>query len=228
MGFQDFLAGPGLVISLLVFVLGMGFRVIWYIRGLDWKLDRVAYRPCMKQGLKGAVQSILRWMLPFGTHAWRSAPFFTVFTFLFHLGVVFVPLFLAGHSILLRSAVGFGLPTIPQGLADFLTVTAIAALLFLVLRRLSLPEVRILTTRADWLVLALAGTPLVTGCLAAAHFSGYGFWLTLHMVSGEIMLIAAPFTKLSHIVLYFMSRGQLGMDFSIKRGGEYRGPAFPW
>ena len=41
-------------------------------------------------------------------------------------------------------------------------------------------------------------------------------------------LILAPFTKLSHIVLYFMSRGQLGMDFAIKRGGATRGPVFPW
>lgn len=228
MGFREFLAGPGLVFSLTVFALGMAWRAVWYVRGLDWRLERVAYRPYMKQGLKGAVQSALRWMLPFGTHAWRSAPFFTVFAFLFHIGVIFVPLFLAGHSVLLRSAIGFGLPAIPQGLADALTALAVIGLLFLVLRRLSLPEVRLLTTRADWAVLVLAGTPLVTGFLAAMHAPGYSFWLTLHMVSGVVMLIAAPFTKLSHIVLFFMSRGQLGMDFAIKRGGEYRGPAFPW
>lgn len=228
MGFREFLAGPGLVFSLAVFALGMAWRAVWYVRGLDWRLERVGYRPHLKLGLKGAVQSALRWLLPFGTRAWRSAPFFTIFAFLFHVGAIFVPLFLAGHSVLLRSAVGFGLPAMPQGLADTLTVLAVISLLFLILRRLSLPEVRLLTARADWAVLALAGTPLVTGLLAAMHFPGYAFWLTLHMLSGEIMLIAAPFTKLSHIVLFFMSRGQLGMDFAIKRGGEYRGPAFPW
>lgn len=225
---QDFLAGTGLIISLLVFILGLAWRIVWYIRGLDWKLDRVAYRPHFKLGIKGGVQSALRWMLPFGTYGWRSKPFFTLFTFLFHIGVVLVPLFLTGHSVMLKKALGFGLPSMPQGLADFLTVLAVLGLVFLVLRRLTLPEVRILTSREDWLVLTLAGLPLVSGCFAAAHLGGYDFWLTLHMLSGEIMLIAAPFTKLSHIVLYFMSRGQLGMDFAIKRGGEYRGPAFPW
>lgn len=225
---QSFLAGPGLVISLLVFAAGMAWRIVWYIRGLDWRLDRVAYRPHMKQGLKGAVQSALAWLVPFGTRSMRQQPFFTFFTFLFHLGVVFVPLFLAGHSVLLKSAFGIGLPTIHQGLANLLTILAIFSLVFLIVRRLALPEVRLLTVKEDWSVIILAGTPLVTGCFAALHFSGYDFWLTLHMLSGEIMLIAAPFTKLSHIVLYFMSRGQLGMDFSIKRGGEYRGPAFPW
>ena len=33
------------------------------------------------------------------------------------------------------------------------------------------------------------------------------------------MLVAIPFTKLSHFVLFFMSRMQIGMDFGIKRGG---------
>ena len=225
---QAFLIGPGLVISLLVFILGMTWRVVWYIRGLDWKLERVAYRPHFKRGIQGALHSALRWMLPYGTYGWRSKPFFTLFTFLFHIGVALIPLFLAGHAIILNSTLGISVPTLPQGLADFMVVLAVIALVFLILRRLTLPEVRILTTREDWLILILAGLPLVTGCFAANHVGGYSFWLTLHMFSGEIMLIAAPFTKLSHIVLFFMSRGQLGMDFAIKRGGEYRGPAFPW
>lgn len=225
---QSFLAGPGLVISLLVFALGMAWRIVWYIRGLDWRLERVAYRPQFKRGIKGAASSVLRWLLPFGTFGWRSKPFFTLFTFLFHIGVVLVPLFLAGHAVIIRSTFGVRWPSMPQALADVLVLLAVIGLVFLILRRLTLPEVRILTSREDWIVLALAGVPLVTGFFAAAHLGGYDFWLTLHMLSGQIMLIAAPFTKLSHIVLYFMSRGQIGMDFAIKRGGEFRGPAFPW
>lgn len=225
---HNFLTGPGLVISLLIFSGGMAWHVYSYLKGLDWRLDRVAYRSHMKRGLKGAAHSALIWLLPLGTRAWRKSPFFTLLTFFFHLGVVIVPLFLAGHSVLLRSAFGFALPGMPQKLADFLAAAAVLALAGLVIRRLTLPEVRILTTRRDWGVLALAGIPLVTGFFAALHLPGYGFWLTTHMLSGEILLIVAPFTKLSHIVLYFMSRGQLGMDFSIKRGGEFRGPAFPW
>ena len=225
---QEFLAGTGLVISLTIFLFGMAWRIVWYIRGLDWRLDRVAYKPFMKQGLKGAVQSALAWLVPYGTRSMRNAPFFTLLTFLFHIGVVFVPLFLAGHSVILKSTIGVHLPTLPQGLADFLTILAIFAMILLVIRRLTLAEVRLMTTKEDWFAMTLAGVPLVTGCFAALHLPGYNSWLTLHMLSGEIMLIAAPFTKLSHIVLYFMSRGQLGMDFSIKRGGEYRGVSFPW
>ena len=39
------------------------------------------------------------------------------------------------------------------------------------------------------------------------------------MLCGVIVLLTAPFTKLSHIALFFCTRIQLGMDFGIKRGG---------
>lgn len=223
-----FLSGPALILSLAVFFGGLAWRVVWYIRGLDWQLDRVAYMPHLKLGLRGALNSIGRWLLPFGTRSWREAPFFTIAFFLFHIGAVLVPLFLAGHGVLLKQALGFSLPSLPQWLADILTLGVLLGALCLFLRRLTLPEVRLLSTRSDYAVLALAVAPFITGYLACMHAPGYDFWLLLHLLSGHALLLAAPFTKLSHIVLFFMSRGQLGMDYSIKRGGEYRGPAFPW
>ncbi len=42
-----------------------------------------------------------------------------------------------------------------------------------------------------------------------------------------MMLIAIPFTKLSHLVLFFCSRVQLGMDYGIKRGGM-KGKGLVW
>jgi len=40
----EFLTGPMFYISIAVFVIGLLFQAIRYIKGLDWKLDRVAYR----------------------------------------------------------------------------------------------------------------------------------------------------------------------------------------
>ena len=222
------LTGPVLVLSLLVFCAGMAWRVYWYIKGLDWKLDRVAYRPHLKQGLKGAAQSVYRWLMPYGTNAWRRSPFFATAFFVFHLGAVFVPLLLAGHMVIMQRVFGFSLPSLPQIVADLLTLGTLGAGAFIIARRLALPEVRILTTVNDYFILALTLAPFVTGFLAATGVPGYDFWLLLHILCGEAFLILAPFTKLSHIVLFFMSRGQLGMDYSIKRGGDYRGTSFPW
>ena len=42
--------------------------------------------------------------------------------------------------------------------------------------------------------------------------------VTEHEPVGQIAF-RAPFTKLSHIALFFCTRIQIGMDFGIKRGG---------
>ena len=65
----------------------------------------------------------------------------------------------------------------------------------------------------------VAVAPFITGFLADQQFYNYRFWLILHILSGHLMLMAIPFTKLSHFLLFFLSRAQLGMDFGIKRGG---------
>ena len=52
-------------------------------------------------------------------------------------------------------------------------------------------------------------------------------WVMAHIICGEIMLIAIPFTKLSHVILFFLSRAQIGMDYGIKRGGM-KGKGLAW
>lgn len=223
-----FLTGPMLWIAAVLFVGGLTWRVIRYIRGLDWRLERVAYGPGRDIGIKGALYSVLQWLVPFGTHSWRKQPFFTVAFFLFHLGLVIVPLFLTGHMVIMRARFGFSLPSFPLWLSDGLTVGAIIGGIMMALRRVTLPEVRFLSGKADWLLLGLSLFVLVSGFLARMQAPGYEAWLLWHIFGGELILILAPFTKLSHMVLFFMSRGQLGMDYAIKRGGRTRGPAFPW
>jgi hypothetical protein len=61
--------------------------------------------------------------------------------------------------------------------------------------------------------------PFLTGFLAYHQVGDYDFWIVAHVLSGEVMLVSIPFTKLSHFLLFFLSRAQLGMDYGIKRGG---------
>jgi nitrate reductase gamma subunit len=97
----------------------------------------------------------------------------------------------------------------------------------LALRRIALPEVRILTTPYDYLILWLSAAPFITGLICRYQGGNGSFWLLAHIVCGEILLVAVPFTKLSHMLLFFMSRAQLGMDFGIKRGGM-KGKDLAW
>ena len=223
---STFLTGPGLAISLIVFFVGLLVRFVLYFKGLDWRLERVAYKPALGQGMKGGLYSAFKWLLPYGTYGWRAQPFFALCFFLLHFGAVLIPFFLIGHNEILEIRFGFSFPTMPQVLADILTVASITGLVFIVLRRIALPEVRILTTAYDYFIIALVAVPFVTGFIA--RLGGGEGWLMVHIISGEIMLILAPFTKLSHIALYFASRWQLGADYGIKRGGDSRGACFPW
>jgi nitrate reductase gamma subunit len=215
----ELVTGPLAWLSFGIFALGLLYRLVWYIRGLNWQMDRVTYTKNVAYGIKGALRSIFYWLVPFGTHSWRFYPGFTILVFVFHICLLATPVFLMGHNVLLLERWGFSLPTLPEGLADGMTVAVMIAALFIILRRIALPEVRIITKPYDFLILAIAVAPFLTGFLAFHQVGSYDFWIVVHVLSGEIMLVAIPFTKLSHFLLFFLSRAQLGMDFGIKRGG---------
>jgi len=215
----DFLTGFMFWLALTICLTGMLVRIIFYFRGLNWKLDRVAYKAFPLAGFKGAVISICKWVLPFGTHGWRKQPLMTILFFGFHTGAILLPLFLIAHNLFLKEMIGISLLTLNPMAADILTWVTVISGLLIILRRIALPEVRILTTWYDYFILFIALAPFVTGLIARYELGNYSFWLTTHIFFGEVFLIAIPFTKLSHIVLFFASRAQLGMDFGIKRGG---------
>lgn len=215
----EILTGPLLWIAFAVFFVGLGARVVLYFLGLDWRLDRVAYKPYMAFGIKGAIRSVYRWLLPFGTYSWRAKPIYTTMFFAFHFALVLVPLFLEGHAVMIKNGTGISWPAMPQVLADTLAIAGFLGGLGIVIRRFVLPEVRILTDAKDMLLLVLTMTLLGSGIVAAHSPANYEFWITLHVLCGVLVLLTAPFTKLAHIVLFFCTRIQLGMDFGIKRGG---------
>jgi nitrate reductase gamma subunit len=216
-----FLTGPLFWASLAICIIGLIVRLVLYIKGLHWQMDRVAYRAFPGLGAIGALRSIGFWLVPFGSRGWRRQPFMTLIFFGFHVGAVLVPLFLLAHNQFLAERIGIALPwTLNTGTADLLSWTVIVCALLLLIRRLALAQVRILTTPYDLLILALAVAPFATGLLARYEVGNYAFWLLAHILSGEILLIAIPFTKLSHIALFFATRAQLGMDYAIKRGGQ--------
>lgn len=219
----EILTGPVLWLTFAIFFVGVIVRIILYVRGLDWKIDRVTYNVNQSYGIHGAIRSILWWLIPFGTHQWRAKPGMTVITFVFHFGLLFTPVFLMAHNIILQERWGFSLWTISETFADYLTIAVLVCAVIMVLRRIALLEVRLITTFYDYVILLIAVAPFITGFMARYQLSDYHFWLLAHIISGEIWLITIPFTKLSHAVLFFCSRAQLGWDYGIKRHGMKAG-----
>jgi len=215
----QFITGPLLWFCFSICFIGCLVHVVLYVKNLDQALDRVSYSSHIGWGIRGALCSLFFWMIPFGTRSWRVKPLYTVIFYLFHLGVVIAPLFLSAHAVILKSCWGISIPTLPDVVADWMTVGVMAAALAMVIRRMALPEVRLLTTSREIGALFIAVAPFATGYIAYHQIGDSTFWTLAHILSGEMLLVAIPFTKLSHVVLFFCSRIQIGIDFGVKRGG---------
>jgi nitrate reductase gamma subunit len=104
--------------------------------------------------------------------------------------------------------------------ADVMTVILIASAGFLVVRRVRRAEVRILTSAWDYTLLILTTTPFITGLFAYHQWGPYETLLILHILSAQILLILIPFTKLSHMILFFFTRAFIGFEMGGRRGAR--------
>lgn len=107
--------------------------------------------------------------------------------------------------------------TFPEMVTDYMTVIFILCCLFLAGRRLVKAEVRFVTTMSDWLIIVLAATPFVTGYLAYNQYFNYQIMMILHVISGEVLLIAIPLTRLSHMFYAVFIRAHTASEFGNVR-----------
>lgn len=219
-----FLSGYGLGFSLIIFCGGLIVRGV-HIYTLSLERDR---QFCDYASWSWSLKSIVAWILPLGAKGLRERPFFALAFFIFHACLLVTPLFLSAHNILLEDAFGWRLPILPDALADAMTFMVILTALFLLLRRLTRPEVRIITQWQDYALLALTVAPFVTGLLAFHQVGDTRFMTVLHMLSGEILLIVIPFSKLGHLMLFFFTRAALGSQMGARRAQGGRLGARVW
>ncbi len=211
--FYNFATGPLAWAAFLLFLGGSVYR-IWSLIQLAKKKEAgfISY-----MSWHYSLRSIFAWLVPFGARGWKENPAITVATFLFH-GCLFVLVFFTpGHEALWDYAFGISYPALPEGVSNVLTLVVIAACCFFVNRRLTNAQVRFVTTRADWIALCIATAPFVTGFLAAQQFGDGRIMTLLHVLSGEIMLVAIPFTRLSHALFQPLTRAYMGSEFGAVR-----------
>jgi nitrate reductase gamma subunit len=194
----------------------MTVKVISVIR-LASKKDKVVFN---HWSWGWSFRSVYRWLIPFGSRSMREKPVLTIVFFVFHVCLLAVPIFLLGHNILWDERWGITWWSFSETSADYLTLLLMAAAIVLILRRIVLPEVRIVTTAYDYLLLAIAVAPFVTGYFAYHQWFDYKTVLIIHILCGEIMLIAIPFTKLSHMILFFFTRAHIGSEMGERRGAK--------
>jgi len=208
----DFVSGPLVWIAFIVFIGGM---ILQFLRMLvAARKDKVVY-PYMS--LKHGLNSLLHWIIPFAAKNMRMRYEMTIVAFAFHLSLVLLPIFLTAHVVMFSAAWGPSWPTVSEGIADGLTILVILACVFFFIRRLMMPDVRFVTFASDYVLLAIAAAPFVTGFLARMQCFDYHTMVIIHMISGCLMLMAIPFTRLSHMLFFPFTRAYMGSEFGAVR-----------
>ncbi len=163
----------------------------------------------------------MKWLFPVGQI--RQRFFFSITSLMFHVAIIVVPIFLAGHIALWKSGTGLSWPAISNGLADVLTITAVATAVLLVVQRAAARDSRALSRFNDYALPLLIAVPFVAGFLVMHPtwnpFS-YELALLVHIMSANVLLILIPLTKLSHMVLLPATQlvSELGWHFPPDAG----------
>jgi len=189
-----------------VFVAGMLLRLL-EILVLGKKPD---LSPPSGSGPKGGIETVFTRMLP-RKQVFDKEPLRIINGYVLHIGF-FIVLFLYGpHIVLLESFLGFGWPALPSGVIDAVTAITIVSLIAALVFRLNNKVLRFLTRADDYVAWAVTLLPVLTGYLAYNHLvASYTMMLALHMLSVELLLVVAPFTKLTHMFSFAMARWYQG------------------
>jgi nitrate reductase gamma subunit len=228
----DFIRGPMVWISFVIFFGGVVFQVLRFMSLLKEQpietftpgpgkfINRqTASHLAVDRGRKGRFKKgpdKKDWIVWFKLSIAGVNPFMTTVTTVFHVLLIGVPVFVLGHNILLDNAFGISMVSLPENVSDGLTGIVILCILVFLFRRIFLERVRIITSYEDFLLLSLAAAPFVTGYLAYHQvFSNYKLLISLHILSGELMLMAVPFTKLIHMIYMIIVRFNVAGEYSF-------------
>jgi len=208
MDYYELVRGPLAWVALIVFILGSVYRIAELLaRG---KKEKTLYP---LQSVKDAVRSILHGVIPFGATYMRNQPVFTIITFIFHICVVILPIFLLAHIVLWYESWKIFWWSIPDILAEIMTILVILSCLYFFVRRRVVPEVKMVTRPGDQILLLIILLPFLTGFFAYHQWGPYRPMLILHILSGEILLVSIPFSKLVHMIMFVFSRAYMGSEF---------------
>lgn len=212
--FYNLVSGPLVWVAFAVFLAGS----IWKVGSLLAETKRTDGYVFKYWSWGHALNSFAHWLLPFMSYNSRKQPVMSLVTFLFHLGIVLVPIFTLGHIVLLEESVlGWSWPTLPDAVVDTAAWIVLVGCAYFAWRRMTLPQVKFVTSGSDFAILAVVAAPFLTGVMAYHGWGDSLLMTSLHMFTGEIMLVAVPFTRLSHMLTFWYTRGYTASEFGAVR-----------
>ncbi len=230
---QEILAyaqGPIFRLCFIIMVLGFFQHIVFAV----WGIIQMIFRARDRDNAYGKmILRVISWMFPIH-RLHRNQPLTSYSSFIFHVGLIIVPLFLLDHINLWRSGIGFGWPGLSKSIADILTLTALASGAVLLGLRIFTLTTRQVSSFMDYFLLVLLLLIFSTGYIASRPYNPVPYATTMffHAMAGNILMILAPFSKITHCILYPFVRvtselawkfpPEAGRDVEIQVHGEVK------
>ena len=211
----EFARGPFFQVALLVFIAGMVYRLVRVV-SLGWQPDRIPPRGSKLGGAAMVfLKSVIIWpFIPWVKNTYSRNPVIYLAGGLFHLGLFVVLILGTAHMLAWKSLLGFGWPTLPLPIVDWLAAVSIVAMIALFINRLVNPVLKLISGPAEWLNLLFVFLPMVTGYIMTHHlWFPYEVLFSLHMLAVDVLLIWIPLSRISHFMFYFFAKAIHGADF---------------
>ena len=221
MDLLDVARGPLLVLAVLVFVLGVAWRLAGVLRRPRLP-DLSPAREGAPPRWLGALRGIARGLWPrrtFGTSAYLSG----LNGYVFHIGLALIFFGYAPHIDFIRRHIGLGWPALPDAVMYLAAGVTILSMIVALVLRLTDPVLKLISTGNDWLSWGLTFLPVITGMAVITESSALTLVrdhpifrgpLALHLLTFELLLLWFPFGKLMHAFLFPFARGATGVRFS--------------
>ena len=192
MDLVSFIEGPLLWIAFMVFILGILTRLASFLYATILGSKNREHK-----GLY-IFTTLLRSLLPFHV-AVKKRPVYAGLRYIFHICLIVIPVWYSGHiSLWEESRFEWSWSPIPDVWADLMTIIAVVFLIFFLIRRISVSEIRRRSGWSDWVLLILTALPFISGAMLVHadlpfdSFIGNNI-LTIHVLTGEVILIMAVF-----------------------------------
>ena len=218
----DFIRGPMVWIAFIVFFAGTLFQVFkLFSFTREQPISKLTPGPGRFIPKRADDKGKKDWVMWLKLSIAGVNPFMTIVSTIFHVLLIVMPIFVLGHNILLDNAFGVSVFSLSESVSDFLTIIVILCAGIFLYRRLFLDRVKAITTWSDYLFLFLAAAPFVTGFFAYHQvFDNYRLIISLHILSGELMLMTVPFTKFVHMIYSVIIRLTVVSEYSLGRGNR--------
>ena len=215
--------GPLMWVATLIFIVGVIYRAIQLF--MITRKKEQAFCPAASIGEKDSPspspeEKKLNLLISFQNSLIGKNPIMAIVSFVFHFCLFVAPIFAVGHSLVLYESWGISFFSLPDGLIDLFTILLLLCSFFFLVRRIIIPRVQSISSPYDYFLLFITAAPFLTGFFAYHQWFDYKTVIILHLLAGEAMLVAIPFTKLGHMVFFFFMRILLGSEYSFWRGNR--------